>query len=493
MPLPENGAPWPPSHMARPYAEMRADDAWYGGEPHRLAGTFEPATGQQGPRWRMWARRTIEDTPNRRENRLHIPLPGDIARTSADMLAGDMPAVTVDDDATQARLDALLDEGHVQQTLLSGLEQAAALSGIYLRVTWDRELAGRPLLTVVQPDSAVPEFRFGMLTAVTFWSELDDDDGAHRVFRHLERHERGQVVHALYEGTRENLGRRVPLTEHPDTANLVDSLDTEGDTIPTGLDQLTAAYVPNMLPNRTRRGSPLGRSDFQGVHGLFDSLDETWTSWLRDIRLGRARLIVPDGYLRDLGPGRGASFDEDREVWSTLNMPPNEGAGITESQFAIRVEEHQRTADALVRQIVQTAGYDAHAFGLDDQGQPATATEVDARAQRGMVTRAKKLGYLRPPLADMLHVMLLLDASMFGARITPQRPTIEFPDGVAESPQQTAATLDMLHRAAAISTETAVRMRSPELDDKQVREEVARIHAENDVGTAPDPVGSFPL
>lgn len=490
MPLPENGTTWPPPAMARPYAEMRLDDAWYGGERHRLARAYEAP--QHGPRWRLWARRLIEDTPHRSENRLHIPLPGDIARTSADMLFSDMPAVTVDDEATQARMDALLDEGHVQQTLLSGMEQAAALSGIFLRVTWDRELADRPLLTVVQPDSAVPEFRFGMLTAVTFWSELDDETASH-VYRHLERHERGRIVHALYEGTRDNLGRRVPLTEHPDTENLADSLDAEGDTIPTGLDQLTAAYIPNMLPNRAHRGSPLGRSDFQGVHGMFDSLDETWTSWMRDIRLGRARLIVPDGYLRDLGPGRGASFDEDREVWSTLNMPPNEGAGITESQFAIRVDEHQRTADALVRQIVQTAGYDAHAFGLDDRAQPATATEVDARAQRGMVTRAKKLGYLKQPLTDMLHVMLLLDASMFGARITPQRPTIEFPDGVAESAQQTATTLDMLNRAAAISTETKVRMRSPELDDKQVAEEVARIHAETDIGTAPDPVGTFPL
>lgn len=490
MSLPENGAPWPPPAMAKPYAEMREDDAWYSGDRYRLARLYERAPRHEARR-RLWGRRPFEDTHSPRENRLHIPLPGDIARTSADMLFADMPAVTVDDEATQQRVDTLLEEGRIQQTLISGMEQAAALSGIYLRVTWDRDLADWPLLTVVQPDAAVPEFRFGRLVAVTFWSELAGDD-AHAVYRHLERHERGQIEHALYAGTRDNLGRAVPLTEHPDTAALVDSLDAEGNIIRTGIDKLTAAYVPNMLPNRLHRGSPMGRSDYQGVHGLFDSLDETWTSWLRDIRLGRARLIVPDGYLRDNGPGKGASFDEDREIWSTLNMPPNEGTGITESQFAIRVEEHQRSADALVRQIVQTAGYDAHAFGLDERGQPATATEVDARAQRGMVTRGKKIGYVRHALADMLHVMLLLDAGMFGARITPQRPTIEFPDGVAESALQAATTLDMLNRAEAISTETKVRMRSPELDDTAVAEEVARIHAEKGTG-APDPVGNYPL
>lgn len=87
---------------------------------------------------------------------------------------------------------------------------------------------------------------------------------------------------------------------------------------------------------------------------------------MRDIRLARARLIVPDRYLRSEGPGQGASFDDDREVWHGLKIPLTEGNGITLAQFAIRVAEHQATADATVRQAVQTAGYDAAAFGLDD-------------------------------------------------------------------------------------------------------------------------------
>ncbi|MBP8533945.1 hypothetical protein [Streptomyces sp. MK37H] len=55
-------------------------------------------------------------------------------------------------------------------------------------------------------------------------------------------------------------------------------------------------------------------------------------------------------------------------VWHGLKMPPNEGSGITLNQFTIRVEEHRRTAESVVRQTVQTAGYDAQAFGLDGDG-----------------------------------------------------------------------------------------------------------------------------
>lgn len=491
MALPTNGAEWPPPAWAGHYATMRVDDAWYSGDRARLARIYGHHE-QTVERRKLWGRRSVEHRPGRRESRLHVPLAGDIARTSADMLFADMPTITVEDAATQDRLDVLLDEGGVQQTVLGAAEQAAALSGVFLRVAWDRDLVDRPILTVMQPDAAIPEFRFGMLRAVNFWRELEGShDGA--VWRHIERHEPGRIEHALYEGTPGNIGRAVPLTEHPETAELVDSLDADGVSIATGIRDLTAAYVPNMLPNRLHRSSPVGRSDYAGVLDLFDGLDETWTSWMRDIRLARARLIVPDGYLRSNGPGNGAEFDDDREVWHSLKMPPNEGAGITLAQFAIRVEEHQRTAEATVRQAVQTAGYDAAAFGLDGDGQPVTATEVDARTARGMVTRKKKAGYWRHPLADMLHVMLQLDAVQFGQRIKPERPRVEFSDGVADSEQQTATTLDLLNRAAAVSTATKVRILHPDWDDTAVTAEVDAILAETGAGAPADPVGTFPM
>ncbi|MGP3687379.1 phage capsid protein [Streptomyces sp. IBSNAI002] len=491
MALPETGAPWPPPQWAPIYDRIRVDDAWYSGDSRRLA-RLHGATQEQPGRRRVWGRR--EQPAPSRDTRLHIPLPGDIATTSADLLFADMPAIRTPDTPTQDRIEQLLDEGRVQQTLLGAAEQAAALSGIFLRVTWDKALAARPLLTVVQPDCAVPEFRFGMLRACTFWEELPSGDGV-TVWRHFERHEPGRVVHALYRGTSDNVGRPVPLAEHSGTADLVASLDRDGDgqTISTGIPLLTCAYVPNIGPNRAHRGSPIGRSDYAApLYDLFDNLDTVWTSWMRDIRLARARLIVPSGYLRSEGPGKGAAFDADREVYEQLNMPPNEkGAGITLSQFDIRVDEHQRTAEALMRQAAQSAGYSAQSFGLHGQGEAITATESDSRDQRSMVTRKKKAGYWRHGAADILHVMLWLDAIQFGTRITPERPSVEFGDGVAESEQQTATTLDLLARAGAVSTGTKVRILHPEWDDTAVRAEVDAILAET--GAAPDPVGTFPL
>lgn len=491
MALPENGAAWPPPEWAAYYDRIAVDDAWYSGDRHRLARIY--GREQKAPRRRLWSRRSTAHRPGR-DTRLHVPFAGDIAQTSADMLFADMPAVTVEDTATQTRLDQLLADGHVQQMLLSAAEQSAALSGIYLRTTWDRDLVDRPLLTAVQPDNAVPEFRWGMLAAVNFWRELPGST-TQQVWRHVERHEPGRIVHALYQGSGDNIGRRVPLPEHPDTAGLVGSIERDGESTITGIRQLTAAYVPNMTPNRLHRSSPMGRSDYAApIYDQLDGLDEVWTSWMRDIRLARARLIVPDGYLRSNGPGKGASFDEDAEVYAQLNMPPTENGGITLSQFEIRVDEHQRTAEALMRQAAQSAGYAARAFGLDQGGGAArTATEVDSDDDKSEITRRKKAGHWKQGLSDILSALLALDAVHFRTGVVPERPRVEFPDGVAESPMDTATTLELLTRAQAVSTQTRVKILHPDWDDTAVKAEAAAILRETGMGEAPDPGDTYPL
>ncbi|XXZ49901.1 phage portal protein [Streptomyces cavourensis] len=487
MPLPDNGAPWPPPALARHYAEVRVDDAWYSGDRDKLATVYRDAPRRRDGRRRLWGRDRAEQ-PGAPDHQLHIPLPGDIATASADLLFSEPPEFTVDDTATQDRLDELAAADGIANTLLEAAEVAAALGGVYLRVTWDRSLAGRPLLTTVHPDAAVPEWRWGHLAAVTFWREVAADSVT--VWRHLERHSPGRIEHGLYQGSADSLGVRVPLTEHPEVAALADSLGPDGDAIETGIDLLTAAYCPNIRPHRKHRGSPFGRSDYSApLYDLFDALDTTWTSWIRDLRLARARLLVPDGYLRDHGPGRGASFDDDREIWTLLNIPPTEqgGAGITLNQFEIRVDEHERTSTAITRQAVMSAGYSAATFGLGDQGAALTATEIKARERKSLITRGKKVRYWSPPVADMLYMLLLIDRTLFTPRIVPERPNVTFGDSITEDASSLGQTLTLLQQAQAVSTETKVRMLHPEWDATAVQAEVDRILTETGAAM-PDPM-----
>lgn len=504
MPLPASDMQWPPAQLKPVFDKLTEWDAWYSGNADTLAMVYGGQTGsdpggtgffasQQGgigrrvvnavARW-FWGRPPV---PGEQRTKLHIPLAADIARTSSSLLFSEPPAFRHDDSATQDRLDQIAGDA-MHATLMESGEQASAGGGVYLRVCWDRALYDAPWSDAVPADMAVPEWQWGRLTAVTFWRVVATDGDT--TWRHLERHEPGWIMHGLYKGDRQRLGTPVPLDAQPATAPLVKLVNSSG-AVATQVKELTATYVPNIRPNRLWKGIPaaarLGRSDFAGVEPLMDALDETWSSWMRDIRNGRGRLVVPNSMLESNGPGKGVSWEADREVWTGLNTLARAGdpGKLDIVQFQIRVTEHAETCQALFEQIVSSAGYSAASFG--SKGDVAmTATEVVARNRQSFTTRNAKIVYYRPALVEHLNALLAIDRAVYGTAVQPD-PTVEFADSVTEDPQTVATTASFLRTAQAASTDTLVRLVNPEWDDAQVAAEVARITREHSLGEVADP------
>lgn len=505
MPLP-TGGPWPPRQLDQITPRLAEWNAWYVGDPDLLRKAYSKTTpsfdrtsqyrgGIQGAIARMWWGRPVGDL-TRRPEQLHVPIAADLCQGSADLLFAEPPTLKTEQADAQKVLDTLVDDGMLS-TLAEGAEVAAALTGVYMRVTWDAQVSDRSFLTAVHADAAVPEFRWGRLVAVTFWRDLLVD--GQRVVRHLERHEldaqgTGVVLHGLYEGTPENLGRLVPLVEHTSTAGLADAVDGDG-MISTESPGLAVEYVPNQRPQRRWRthpvGSSLGRSDLDGVEGLMDALDETYSSWMRDIRLAKGRAIVPAYMLRSGGPGGGAFFDTDQDIFTTVNAPPREDgkSEITLNQFEIRVEQHRSTAQQLVEDILRTAGYSKATFGEEASAGAKTATEVRAEQSRSLTTRNRKIRHWRPAIGRLLEKKLAVDAAVFRSGVAPVRPEVDFNPGVSADPEALARTNQALFTAQAASTETRVRIQHPDWDEKQVGNEVKLILSEFSV-SVPDP-GSF--
>ncbi|WP_457028097.1 phage portal protein [Kitasatospora sp. P5_F3] len=494
MPLPTADTPWPPT--AAPIAQSLADwDAWFSCSADRLAARYDNRTDRQLPgtfasqyrgglvgsvaRW-FWGEPI---SPNRSESKVHVPIAGDIARVSAGLLFSEPPKLTALNKPTQQRLDELTPQLH--PALAESAEEGAALGGTYLRVVWDDSVSDRPWVDSVAADCAAPEFSYGRLRAVTFWQVVGGS--GHTVYRHLERHERGVIFHGLYQGTSSSLGQAVPLTESPATAPLAKQVDAQG-AIDTGApDHLTAVYVPNMRPARAWRHVPAargwGQSDYQGVEPLMDMLDQTYSSWQRDIINGLGRIIAPNSMLQSLGAGQGAAWDSSKSVFTGLDMLPRAGDSnpLTVVQFAIRVKEHSDTSNGLVEQIARQAGYSAATFGATSDGQAVTATEIKARERRSMATRARKALYWGPGLSDIVAALLAVEAGpRFGVDgITVEDPAVEFQDSISDSPREMAETASFLRQAEAASTETLVRMQHPDWDDKQVSKETDAILAES--------------
>ncbi|GAA3455888.1 hypothetical protein GCM10018962_77220 [Dactylosporangium matsuzakiense] len=503
MPLPENGLKWPPPAFDKPHEKMREHDAWYSGDPTRLTGYYTRSTeaptnrpsqyrgGVIGALARFaWGRPVPQGQTDRR---IHVPAPGDLATASADLLFSEAPRLVVADKTAkeaQKALDDLTSKAQLKSRLNEAGEVGAALGGSFLRTWWDTGLADHPLLQVVHPDRAYPDMVGGILTGVSFVHQVDED-GNGKVLRHVERHDRAGsgwvVLHGLYEGTRDNLGRAIDLKGHPATAGFAPRLDAPG-----GVPMVY--YTPNMLPNPQDRGSWLGRSDYTRSEALFDWLDETYSSWRRDVENGKGRLIVPTEYVDNLGPGRGTVFDLDRAVYHQLAIPPMGTTGstpITVAQFAIRVQEHRDTCREILTQIVTNGGYHPATFGLVEEGAaPATATEIRARQARSFSTRAKKADYFRPSMAGAGRSLSAIAEEIFGVRGLSLDIDVTWPDGVAVDQLTLANTAQLLRAADAASDETIVRTVHPDWEPDQVAAEVAAIVAKRDAdrqAVLPDP------
>lgn len=518
--LPVTNQPWPPPENAPVADAMKVWDAWWTGDRERLAwvyynlGADSPAgrqffssTGERGlpsPRpgqfrggllgsveYSFWGTPT---PPGEKRTRSHVPIAGDIAQTSASLLFAKPPVLRSTLEGKQAAInnayfEDLVDD-HFHRRLSEAAELCSAHGGVYLRVVWDRDVRPKPWIVGVPADVAVPEFRYDVLRAVTFWQTLVDD--GEQVIRHLEKHVPGSnsIQHGLYRGDQIDLGESIPLAMHPTTARFAaDPAMGGGDTIyfpDQPLDASSVGYVPNLTPNRIWRDLgpqawPLGRSDYQSVEGLMDNLDEAFSSWMRDIRLSKMRVFVPPEFLDNIGRGKGAVWDPERSVYSPLKMllgenPPNNG--IMANQFVIRWMEHQQTCLELVNKIVQQAGYSPQTFG-DYAGNAPTATEINARERKTLLTRSKKITNWRPQLADIIYGQMTIEKIYFGnTLIVPERPEIEFIETVGPDITQLAGTASVLAEAEAASKQVLVQMVHPDWTPEQVNEEVQRIFSE---------------
>lgn len=532
--LPEPKTPWPPSADRARYERMRSCSAWYGGDPARLASlpggavatvsgggsvrtTINPgggvSTATMSGRDVFWgARNNSHEVDTRR----HLPVAQDIAALNAELLFSEAPFVSVDGPreevanekgqtsqratietrAAQQRLEKVLDRCNFHAVLMAGAEIGSALGSTGLRIAIDKTtIPDRPVITRVDADAIIPRYSWGQLTGVLFWHVVKIDRDI--VYRHIEAHERGEVQHALYKGTGDNIGERIPLATLSSTAHLAPEGDPLATEVTITIDRdggKTATSIPNMLPDPLDRHNNVGRSDYTpSVQGLFDDIDRVYTQMMESIDDAKSRLIIGEGMLDRGRPGSGVAFNQDQRIFTQVKLPPAEkesgGIPIEKVQFDMRVAEYLQALDSLVTKATEYAGYTADTE-RDERGAPMTATEYQGRNQRSMRTRGKKMGYWHAELEDILTTLLRVDVAEFGpVEFVDGTPVVvkaypvlvEFPHAVQPTLVELAETARALRDAEAASKFTLVKTVHPDWDDTDVQAEVDRMLAESAV------------
>jgi hypothetical protein len=505
MPLPGNDQKWPPAELA-PILDVYATyDAWITGDTKALTGIYATGAGYAkgfniGPIGVFWGKQD----PSGNEVKMHAPLASDICRVNSDLLFSDpiTATVAVEDDAepdtkTQERLDLILESAHT--VFVGAAELSSGLGGTFLRATWDTAVHDHAFITKVDADLAWPTFRWGRLTAVTFWRVLAEENAT--VWRHLECHELdaagiGVIRHGLYEGTKDQLGIRRPYQDRTETAWLASQPLIDGDTISTGTEGLDVEYVRNLEQSKVWRkhplGAHLGRSDLEGLLGDLDAYDKTYTSLMRDLEDGKSRLLVAESMLRSNGPGQGAVF-QDSSLFTGLNAAPGSvkdaGLPIEQVQFKIRVDEHLSIMEDILHRIVRSAGYSPRSFGLaGEDGGDKTATEVSSEDSLSQQTRKRKIRAWEPAIERLLRKCLAIDAVLLnGGGDSDPKIDVQFASASRQDPLVLAQIVQTLRNAKAASTKTLVEIAHPDWDKDTVDEEVKLIMAEDELPPVADP------
>lgn len=454
MPLPAENVTWPPQQVMR--AEWLALQDLYAGRTIGKEDVLNPRG--DGNKW---------------QRNVSSGIVADVASHIAALVHGDgfkATPVNEGDTDTAARLDEILDEGGLISQTLQGSEISSYMGGVFYRAVANPSLSSTPYVTSVEPLRVDPVWVDGFCVAATMWTEVAVSGIT--IFRWLEnRDNRARTIsNALYQGTASDLGKRIPLDSLAATAGL------EAETnYPDGVDSMIW-YSGGAYPNRRYTSSPHGRSDFQGVESTCVSVDSTMGLLARDERLAAARLVVPEGALTR-SDGQPAYFNQSEEVFSELNWDTSDPSSRPELfQAQIRTTDFIAAMEAKVSRIISTAGFSPQSFGMGDYG-TASGTALKVRENKTIASINAKRRLLTPVLASMLRNLLALDVAVFGTpNVNPQNVRIEWSEVVETDPLVLAQTIETLHRASAISTETAITMAQTPYTD--FAEEVQRVKEE---------------
>ncbi len=494
---------WPPTELAKITARTKESQVWWEGDTAKLEEFYRNAShtspsgviprAREGFKTFFWGKQDSTQS----SKKLHAPIAADIAKLSASELFSEPLKFVDPNKAAQDRVDLIFNNTQFPDALFTAGESASALGGSYQRVVWDEE-AGveHAWIDFVDVDCAIPEYYWsGTLKAITFWSELAGSDDRD-VWRHFQRYERGLIRHSLFKGTPTNIGREHALADHDATSKItITGTDDEGAFVETGVDELAAAYVPNVLPNPEWRTETnlryMGRADIRhDLVPIFHSLDRIYSSLDRDFRVAAARMYASDDVLKNNGSGNGMSLSEEQEIFTKVSPGMNNDNLSSMFEFhqpAIRVLEHDQGAELLLRRVLSATGYSPVSFGMSDEV-AQTATEATGKKELTVKTTKGKARYWSAALGPLATTCLRIDAVKFKGVAPSEELEIEWPEFARESDEAKSRTVLNWSTSNAASTRTKVAYLNPDWDEDKVQTEADLI---DKAGAVPDPSGGF--
>lgn len=448
------------------WQDYRRAAAWYSGEPNRIAKEGGAPAGS------FWS--------SDERIRIHVPLAADISAMSANMIFAESPVIGCDDKKTAERIEEITKKAGIYATFLQAAELASAYGGVFLKWSWDKS-DGFPRLTAVPADAGLPIWAGGKIVEIRLWNTVKEGESDGAIWRLMESYTPdGHIRSRLYRGDAANLG-----DEHA-LKSLTETRKINPDAY-CGVDAMLAYYVPNILPNRKKPHLRFGRSDYEGLYGMFDALDEAYSALQRETRMTKTTVIVPAEYLRrrealfDGAKAHEWVYSNNTGAFTALDIDSDRSSSpITVINPEMRSESRIKACDDIIRRVLSMAGYAPQSAGLDIEGSAESGTALNVRERKSIRTTEMKKTHWWHAVNDLVREGLKLDAAVFRSGVkTDAQISIELPTEAQPDITQLAQVVEQLERAGAVSIETKVDILHPDWEGKKRAEEVERIRKQN--------------
>ena len=329
------------------------------------------------------------------------------------------------DDTLERFVKSVLCENNFTTKMQEHIEQSAALGGGALKeyVTVKRDEDGNAIkgtehicIDYCMADQFVPTaWDNAKVTEGVFISRVAKDGYYYtRLEWHKWNGETYVISNDLYRSPMKNgadqaqdiLGFYYPLNAvYPEIAPVTEI---------NGLNTSLFSYYRTPIANNVDDNSPLGISMYGNAYDTLRALDISYDSLVREIRLGKKRIIVPVTAVSsvvdaDTGEMR-RFFDENDEAYEALSIDDAEALKIQDNSLQLRINEHAESINAHLSTLCLHMGFSAATFSFDTANGLKTATEVISENSKTYKTVRTFQNQIMPTVEKLCRNIIALGA-----------------------------------------------------------------------------------
>lgn len=373
----------------------------FGGKLHSKTGN----TDRLGWFWSLTSNNPSEETV-----RVHTGLPRLISKKMADVVTTNGYEFSIEDDKEfkkYDRLQEILKANGFNSKLAHLIETNSWSGGTAIKISID-PVFDEPILEIADPEAYEPVTYRNRIIADKFIYKFKDDDGVEYELQEVYGVDKEKGSYIKYKLYKINGDKK----EDADLS-LLDRTKDLKDVYIKGLDYKLSFYIPNRLPNSELNSSVLGESDYSGSEGLFNSLDEIFSTYQQEFRDSKLNRYFPSNYLM-LDPMSGEytrenSMKTNHILYSTGISEDIQGKVLYE-QGDLRSDKHEQAFKTVLMHICNAAGLSPLTLGIT--GLESIVASAESQQEREKVTirtREVKRGILEEALEKVFAGLLVAD------------------------------------------------------------------------------------